>query len=269
MALGTDGTVFVGTQRGNVYAVVDRNRDHKADEVITIASRAHPAERRGVQGRRALRRGDQPGSRGIDGVLDFAQAARRPDARARQPTVVTDKLPTDRAHGWKYLALRPRRPALHADRRAGQHPRPRRSLRDDRPDEARRIELRDLRARRPQLGRPGLASRYARAVVHRQRPRHARRRAAERRAERRAQAGPALRLPVLPRGLDSRPRVRQGQVVRRLHRAGAEAGAARRRARAEVLYGRDVPRGVPEAALHRQPRLVEPHRQPRATPATG
>ena len=54
------------------------------------------------------------------------------------------------------------------------------------------------------------------------------------------------------------PRVRQGQVVRRLHRAGAEAGAARRRARAEVLHRHDVPGGVPEAAVHRESRVVEP-----------
>ena len=38
MALGPKGTVFVGSQySGNVYAVVDRNGDHKADQVITIA----------------------------------------------------------------------------------------------------------------------------------------------------------------------------------------------------------------------------------------
>jgi len=39
MALGPQGTVFAGTQyAGKVYAVVDRDGDHKADEVLTIAS---------------------------------------------------------------------------------------------------------------------------------------------------------------------------------------------------------------------------------------
>ena len=39
MALGPQGTVFVGSQYvGNVYAVVDRDGDHKADQVLTIAS---------------------------------------------------------------------------------------------------------------------------------------------------------------------------------------------------------------------------------------
>ena len=38
MALGPRGTVFVGSQyAGQVYAIVDRNNDHKADRVIVIA----------------------------------------------------------------------------------------------------------------------------------------------------------------------------------------------------------------------------------------
>ena len=38
MALGPRGTVFVGSWTGKVYAVVDRNRDYKADRVVVIAS---------------------------------------------------------------------------------------------------------------------------------------------------------------------------------------------------------------------------------------
>src|SRR5262245_11242064 len=37
MTLGTRGTLFVGSQTGNVYAVVDRDHDNKADAVLTIA----------------------------------------------------------------------------------------------------------------------------------------------------------------------------------------------------------------------------------------
>src|SRR5258706_15315371 len=37
LTLGAKGTVFVGTQSGSVYAVVDRNRDGVADQVFTIA----------------------------------------------------------------------------------------------------------------------------------------------------------------------------------------------------------------------------------------
>src|SRR2546425_5671824 len=39
MALGPQGTVFVGSMRaGKVHAVIDRNGDHKADRVVLIAS---------------------------------------------------------------------------------------------------------------------------------------------------------------------------------------------------------------------------------------
>src|SRR6266704_5763832 len=37
MALGPRGTVFVGSWIGNVYAIIDRNGDHKADRVVVIA----------------------------------------------------------------------------------------------------------------------------------------------------------------------------------------------------------------------------------------
>src|SRR6185436_1967076 len=37
LALGAKGTVFVGTQSGAVYAVVDREHDGTADQVFTIA----------------------------------------------------------------------------------------------------------------------------------------------------------------------------------------------------------------------------------------
>jgi hypothetical protein len=39
MSRSPKGTLFVGTRRaGNVYAVIDKDNDYKADEVITIAS---------------------------------------------------------------------------------------------------------------------------------------------------------------------------------------------------------------------------------------
>ena len=104
MALGSDGTVFVGTPRADVYAVVDRNRDYKADEVLTVASGLTSAQRRGVQGRRAVRGRDQPD-------LAVRRRARLREgaggAPGAQATVLTDKLPTDRQHGWKYLAFGP------------------------------------------------------------------------------------------------------------------------------------------------------------------
>src|SRR5205085_8376124 len=42
MALGEDGTIFVGTmEKGHVYAVLDKNGDQRADEVLTIARGLH------------------------------------------------------------------------------------------------------------------------------------------------------------------------------------------------------------------------------------
>ena len=62
MTLSPNGTVFVGTRSaGKVYAVVDRNGDAKADEVITLARGLNSPNGGGVSGWRALRRGNQPG----------------------------------------------------------------------------------------------------------------------------------------------------------------------------------------------------------------
>ncbi len=103
MTLASDGTVFVGTQqRGTVYAVVNRNNDGRADEVLTIASGLNTPN--GVAFR--------------DGALYVAELSRivrfdniletvKTKGTASAPAVLTDKLPTDRLHGWKYLAFGP------------------------------------------------------------------------------------------------------------------------------------------------------------------
>ncbi|MQA28255.1 MAG: sorbosone dehydrogenase family protein [Luteitalea sp.] len=105
MALGPDGTVFVGTQRGNVFAVVDRNGDHRSDEVITIASDL--TQPNGVAFRDgALYVAEISRITRYDGALDFTKQPAGA-AAALKTTVVTDKLPTDRPHGWKYLGFGP------------------------------------------------------------------------------------------------------------------------------------------------------------------
>jgi glucose/arabinose dehydrogenase len=105
MTLGSDGTVFVGTQRGNVYAVVDRNRDNKADEVLTIASGL--TQPNGVAFKDgALYVAEISKITRYDGRLDFTNQPAG-TAPALKVSVVTDKLPTDQAHGWKYLAFGP------------------------------------------------------------------------------------------------------------------------------------------------------------------
>jgi len=100
MALSPSGTLFVGTRRaGNVYAVVDDDRDHKADRVVTIASGLMMpngvAFRDGnlyvVEINRVLR---------FDGIESHLESP-------PSPVVLNDGLPTERLHGWKYLAFGP------------------------------------------------------------------------------------------------------------------------------------------------------------------
>jgi len=100
MALSPNGTLFVGTREdGRVFAVVDRNKDQKADEVITIA--------RGLQ---------MPNGVAFrDGALYVAEVSRvtRYDgidshlASPPKPVVVNATFPSDRTHGWKFIAFGP------------------------------------------------------------------------------------------------------------------------------------------------------------------
>lgn len=99
MALSPGGVLFVGTREGNVYALVDRNRDNVAEHVYEIA--------RGL---------NQPNGVAFkDGALYVAEISRvlRYDnienllTKPPQPVVVFDKLPTDKHHGWKYIAFGP------------------------------------------------------------------------------------------------------------------------------------------------------------------
>jgi glucose/arabinose dehydrogenase len=100
MALGQDGTIFVGTMdKGNVYAVMDKNGDHRADEVLTIARGLHMPV--GV----AYRKGSLYVS-AVDRILRFddveSQLKRLPP-----PVVITDRFPKDTSHGWKFIAFGP------------------------------------------------------------------------------------------------------------------------------------------------------------------
>lgn len=100
LALSPGGVLFVGTrQAGNVYAVVDRDKDQRADQVYTIASGLNMPN--GVAFR--------------DGALYVAEVNRvwRYDGietrleAPPQPVLVTDALPSDRHHGWKFIAFGP------------------------------------------------------------------------------------------------------------------------------------------------------------------
>ncbi len=98
LALGDNGTVFVGTRSDSVYALADVNGDGKA-EVITIAEGLNAPN--GVAFR--------------DGALYVAEINRilRFDnieanlKKPPKPVVVFDKLPRDGHHGWKFIAFGP------------------------------------------------------------------------------------------------------------------------------------------------------------------
>jgi glucose/arabinose dehydrogenase len=107
MALAPDGTIFVGTQRqGVVYAVIDRNRDNRADGVVTVARGLNTPNGVAIRDgalyvaelNRVLR---------YDGALDALKAATPGGSLTLKPTVINDKFPSDRLHGWKYLEFGP------------------------------------------------------------------------------------------------------------------------------------------------------------------
>jgi glucose/arabinose dehydrogenase len=100
MALSPNGTVYVGSRgEGKVYAVVDRNRDGRADKVHTIASGLNMpsglAYRDGALYVAAVSRVLRYD--GIDGRLE----------NPPKPVVVSDDFPTERHHGWKFIAFGP------------------------------------------------------------------------------------------------------------------------------------------------------------------
>jgi glucose/arabinose dehydrogenase len=101
MALSGDGSiVYVGSMNaGKVYALPDRNNDHKADTVITIASNLELPV--GV----AWRRGALYVS-AVSRILRFDSIDTHL-MNPPQPVVVFDGYPTDRAHGWKFIAFGP------------------------------------------------------------------------------------------------------------------------------------------------------------------
>lgn len=102
MALGqSTGTVFVGTRGKNVYAVVDKNKDRQADEVVTILDDLKVGN--GV----AMYQGNlyvaeqnriaRYAAPGFDLTLPFKQMRE----------VIFEDLPDNPHHGWRYIDFGP------------------------------------------------------------------------------------------------------------------------------------------------------------------
>jgi glucose/arabinose dehydrogenase len=100
MALSPNGTLFVGSRdAGKVYAVLDRNNDSKADDVIVIAQGLNSPN--GV----AFRNGSLY-------VAEISRVIRYDNIEAvlenpPAPVVVNNSFPSDQAHGWKYIKFGP------------------------------------------------------------------------------------------------------------------------------------------------------------------
>lgn len=100
LAIGAKGTIFVGSRaQGKVYALIDRDGDHKADQVMVIASGLNSPN--GV----AFRDGSLYVAE-ISRVLRFDKIE---EHLGNPPKAVTvnDSFPAKSHHGWKFIRFGP------------------------------------------------------------------------------------------------------------------------------------------------------------------
>ena len=100
MALGDKGTLFVGSRSaGNVYALVDADKDNVAEQIYVIAKDLQMPS--GI----AFKDGSlYVGA--VDTVFRFDNIEENLESPPK-PTVVTNAFPSDEHHGWKYLGIGP------------------------------------------------------------------------------------------------------------------------------------------------------------------
>ena len=100
LTLSPKGILFVGNRNGdNVYAVVDKDKDGKGDQVYTIASGLEMPN--GV----AFRSGALYVAE-VDRVIRFDDIENHL-SNPPKPVLVTDNYPNDGHHGWKFIAFGP------------------------------------------------------------------------------------------------------------------------------------------------------------------
>jgi glucose/arabinose dehydrogenase len=101
LALGPKGTVFVGSREkgGKVHALRDGDGDGRAEQVVVVARDLDTPNGVAVRGG-ALYVAEISRILRYDGIEDRLES---PPA----PAVVTDALPSDRHHGWKFIAFGP------------------------------------------------------------------------------------------------------------------------------------------------------------------
>ncbi len=100
MALSPSGILYVGTRADDkVYAVVDENKDGKADKVYTVAS--------GLSTPNGVAFKDGSLYIGTISTILRLDSIESKLANPPKPVVVYDKLPTEEHHGWKFIAFGP------------------------------------------------------------------------------------------------------------------------------------------------------------------
>ena len=100
MVLSPSGILFVGTRKaGRVYAVLDHNDDFRADEVVTLAKGLNMPN--GV----AFKNGSLYVAE-VNRVLRYDNIEQQLHATPRA-VIVRNDFPTDKHHGWKYIAIGP------------------------------------------------------------------------------------------------------------------------------------------------------------------
>lgn len=100
MALGDNGTVFVGSRSaGLVHALVDQDKDGKADKKYVIASGLN------MPSGLTFKDGDLYVAE-VSQVLKFANIESQLEKNI-EPEVVVPNLPKERHHGWKYIDFGP------------------------------------------------------------------------------------------------------------------------------------------------------------------
>lgn len=100
LCLSPSGVLFVGTRReGKVYAVLDTNKDFKADNIKTVASNLNSPN--GV----ALREGSLYVAE-IDRILRFNNTGKDLNSPP-EASIVNASFPDDQHHGWKFIAFSP------------------------------------------------------------------------------------------------------------------------------------------------------------------
>ncbi|MFS4455424.1 PQQ-dependent sugar dehydrogenase [Maribacter sp. 2304DJ31-5] len=100
MAMGDDGTLFVGTRNDKtIYAIQDRDGDYRADRTILLDTTME------VPNGIAYRNGDLYVAE-VDRLLKYADIESNLDSLP-VPEIIYDDYPDKFHHGWKYIAFGP------------------------------------------------------------------------------------------------------------------------------------------------------------------